>query len=149
MFNMAQIQWNILEPICLIIAGSKSTFWIPLLFPLLGVSVVRTNWSQSTTELTKPYQHTEGIAWLVIWKTYNCNWDGWQLSCLDWGPQSGYTKNLCYKWQYGLLREENLVGWFLRLEPKSAAQTDSICDLRGVTLMRPLWLEGMSAMFHL
>jgi hypothetical protein len=43
---------------------------------LIRDSVLWTNWWQLTTELTKPYWHIEGIAWLVIWKPYNCNWDG-------------------------------------------------------------------------
>lgn len=144
---MAQIHWNILEPICHIIAGSKINILKTSAVSLIRVILVRTNWSQP-----KPYRHTEGIARLVIWKPCNCNWVGTycnrfliliedlKVVILRTCAASGYM---------AFWGEQNVFGWFLRLEPKSVAWTDGICDLQGVTLMRPLWLEGMSAMFHL
>lgn len=112
----------------------------------IRVSVVRTNWSQPTTDLMKPYLQTEGTAGLVIWKAYSCNWNCTyynRLLVLTENLQVVILKTCTTSGNIDFWREKNLVGWFLRLEPKwHLWRGGSHFGEASVT-------GGNSAMFHL
>jgi hypothetical protein len=110
--------------------------------PFIRVSVVRTSWSEPTTELTKPYLHTEAIAGLVIRKRYNCNWDCTYANryfVLVEGLEVVRLRTCAASGNIAFWGEQNLVGWLSEAWIQGGKTVHPVCA-RAVA-----WADGIVA----
>lgn len=117
---------------------------------LITVSVVRTEWSQPATELTKPYKHTEGIAWFVIWKPYNCNWDSIfrnRFLVLNEDLKVVILRTCATSGSMAFEGNRIWLDGFWDLNPSQLHEQIAFVTYGESLWLGLLWLKGMSAMF--